>query len=148
MNSRIRTLVLGAVLPCPVSAALALEFKSANEPAILFDSPSDKGAKLFVIRPETPVEAVLRLDNYVKVREPGGTIAWIEAKALSNQRTLLVTANVTAVYRQADENAPKLFELGRDVAVNFKANAAAGWVEIQHKEGGSGFVRARDVWGL
>ena len=43
-------------------AAGALDYRSVDVPvAILFDSPSQKGKKLYLIRAQTPVEVVVRL---------------------------------------------------------------------------------------
>ena len=42
--------------------ALALDFRSVEVPvAILYDSPSLKGKKLYLIRSQTPVEVVVRV---------------------------------------------------------------------------------------
>ena len=74
-------------------AAPALDFRSVDVPAaILYDSPSQQGKKLYLIRAQTPVEVVVPLAGWVKVRDAEGTLAWVEARNLGERRTLVVTA--------------------------------------------------------
>ena len=62
-------------------AALAIDYRSVSVPAaILYDAPSQAGKKLYLIKGQTPVEVVVRLEGWHKVRDAEGTLAWIEAK--------------------------------------------------------------------
>ena len=137
--------VLGALLAAP---ALALEFRSADTAAVLYDAPSQKGSRLFVIRRGTPVEVVVSLEGWAKVRDADGGLAWIEKKNLVERRTLIVTATRASVRQSADESAPLVFEAEKGVALEFVEAAAAGWARVRHADGQSGFVRANQVWGL
>ena len=130
-------------------SAGAGEFRSV-EPgaAILFDTPSQKGKKLYLIKAQTPVEVVVRLEGWFKVRDAEGTLAWLEAKQLSERRTLVVTSS-RAEIRQADKaEAAVLAELDKWVVVEFIEPAAPGWAKVRHRDGLTGFVRATQVWGL
>jgi SH3-like domain-containing protein len=129
--------------------ALALDYRSVEAPAaILYDSPSQKGKKLYLIRAQTPVEVVLRLEGFVKVRDAEGTLAWIDTRDLGERRTLIVTAPVAEI-RQADKpEAPLLVTLEKWVVVDFVEMAAPGWAKVRHRDGATGFVRANQVWGL
>ena len=135
-----------ALLAAPV---LAIDYRSVDVPAaILYDSPSLKGKKLYLIKAQTPVEVVVRLEGWFKVRDAEGTLAWLEAKQLSERRTLVVTA-ARAEIRQADKaEAAVLAELDKWVAVEFIEPAAPGWARVRHRDGVTGFVRATQVWGL
>lgn len=147
MSARNRILALLAALALPVSA-YAIEFRSIAEPAVLFDSPSDKGKRLFIIAAGTPVEIVVSLDKWVKVRDAGGSINWVERAALSDKRTVLVTAARASVRQRPATDAPTAFEAAKDVVLELTGNAADGWVPVRHRDGASGFVRVTDVWGL
>jgi len=129
--------------------ALAIDYRSVVPPAaILFDSPSQKGKKLYLIKAQTPVEVIVKLDGWSKVRDAEGTLAWIETKFLAERRTVIVTAPV-AELRQADRMDSKLLgEFDKWVALEFVEPAAMGWVKVKHREGLSGFVRSTQVWGL
>lgn len=129
--------------------ALALDYRSVEVPvAILYDSPSQKGKKLYLIRSQTPVEVFMRLEGWAKVRDAEGTLAWIESKQLSERRTLMVTAP-RAEIRQSDKpDAPVVGELEKWVVVDFLEPAAPGWAKVRHCDGTTGYVRSTQVWGL
>lgn len=131
------------------SAALAIDYRSIEVPAaILYDSPSQKGKKLYLIKSQTPVEAVVRLEGWVKVRDAEGTLAWVEARNLGERRTLVVTAP-RAEIREADKaDAPVVTALDKWVVVEFLEPAAPGWAKVRHRDGATGFVRSTQVWGL
>ncbi|MDD2741050.1 MAG: SH3 domain-containing protein [Rhodocyclaceae bacterium] len=137
-------LLLAASLP-----ALAIDYRSVVPPAaILFDSPSLKGKKLYLIKAQTPVEVIVKLDGWSKVRDAEGTLAWIETKLLAERRTVIVTASV-AELRQADQMDGKLLaEFDKWVALEFVEPASMGWAKVKHRDGLSGFVRSTQVWGL
>jgi len=131
------------------SAALAIDYRSVGVPAaILYDAPSQAGKKLYLIKAQTPVEVVVRLEGWLKVRDAEGTLAWIEAKNLADKRTLVVTA-ARAEIRQADKDAAAvLAELDKWVAVEFIEPASPGWAKVRHRDGATGYIRSTQVWGL
>ena len=144
-----RRLLATASLALFAAPVLAIDYRSVDVPAaILYDSPSLKGKKLYLIKAQTPVEVVVRLEGWFKVRDAEGTLAWLEAKQLSERRMLVVTA-ARAEIRQADKaEAAVLAELDKWVAVEFIEPAAPGWAKVRHRDGVTGFVRATQVWGL
>ena len=129
--------------------ALALDFRSVEAPvAVLYDSPSQKGKKLYLIRSQTPVEVVVRVEGWFKVRDAEGTMAWVEARNVGERRTLVVTAP-RAEIRQSDKpDAPVVGELDKWVVVDFLEPAAPGWAKVRHRDGTTGYVRSTQVWGL
>jgi len=131
------------------SAALAIDYRSVDAPAaILYDAPSQKGKKLYLIKAQTPVEVVVKLDGWYKVRDAEGTLAWIESRFVVERRTL-VTISSPAQIRQSDKpDAPVLLDLDKFVAVDFVEAASPGWVKVRHRDGATGFIRSTQVWGL
>lgn len=142
-------LPLALLLAALAQGALAIDYRSVDVPAaILYDAPSQKGKKLYLIKALTPVEVVVRLEGWSKVRDAEGTLAWIEARQLSERRTLIVTA-AKAELRQGDKpEAPLVAELDKWVAVEFIEAAAPGWAKVRHRDGATGYVRATQIWGL
>ncbi|MCK6405871.1 MAG: hypothetical protein L6Q60_07620 [Rhodocyclaceae bacterium] len=128
--------------------AAAIEYRSVDSATVLYDAPSVKGRPLFVIKRFTPVEPVVSLEGWTKVRDAEGGLAWIEKKHLSEQRTVLVTASEAQVRREASDTAPLVFEAQKGVALELVEPAAAGWAKVRHRDGVGGFVRASQVWGL
>jgi SH3-like domain-containing protein len=130
-------------------SALAIDYRSVDVPAaILYDTPSQKGKKLYLIKAQTPVEVVVRLDAWSKVRDVEGTLAWVESRSLSERRMLIVTA-ATAEIRQADKtDSSVVAELEKSVAVEFIEAASPGWAKVRHRDGAMGYIRSTQVWGL
>ena len=131
------------------SAALAIDYRSVSVPAaILYDAPSQAGKRLYLIKAQTPVEVVVRLEGWLKVRDAEGSLAWIEARNLSDKRTLVVTAPLAEI-RQADKaESAVLAELEKWVAVELVEPASPGWAKVRHRDGATGYVRSTQVWGL
>lgn len=130
-----------------VFQAHAADFLTVETPALLYDAPSQKGNRLFVIRRDTPVELVVALDGWAKVRDAEGVLAWIERKNLSNRRSLIVTVSKAEVRQAADEASSLVFSAEKNVALDFLETLPGGWVKARHRDGQSGFVRANQVWG-
>ena len=127
----------------------AIDYRSVDAPAaILYDSPSQKGKKLYLIKAQTPVEVVVRLGEWSKVRDAEGSLAWIEGKYLAEKRTVVVTAP-RAEIRQSDKpDASVLLELDKWVGLEWIEPAAPGWAKVHHRDGVTGYIRATQVWGL
>ena len=144
-----RTLLLALSVLLPVMPVLAADYRSVSDAAaVLYDAPSQKAKKLYLIRAQTPVELVVKLDRWIKVRDAEGSLAWIEASQLAERRTVIVTAN-TAELRQADQDSSVvLLQLAKWVVLDFIAPAAPGWVKVKHADGATGFVRSTQIWGL
>lgn len=130
-------------------AAAAAQFLSVGEGgAILYDAPSAQAKKLFVARRYYPVEVVVGLEQWVKVRDLSGDLTWVRKDALSGQRTVIVTAARAQVRSAPDPGAPVVFAAEKDVALNVIEIANHDWARVEHAGGQTGYVQASEVWGL
>jgi len=137
-----------ALMLLAVSPALkAIEYVSVAEPAILYDANSLKANKLFVATRYLPLEQVVVLDNWVKVRDSGGKVFWIEKRNLSSKRYVVVTAEMATVRTNWDDTASVAFIAPRQLGLEWLGNAGAGWVKVRHRDGSTGFLKSSDVWG-
>ncbi|MBK7677552.1 MAG: SH3 domain-containing protein [Candidatus Accumulibacter sp.] len=127
---------------------LAIEYRTVDAAAVLYDAPSQRGSRLFVVRRGTPVELVVNLEGWSKVRDADGGLAWIEARYLAKRRTVIVTAVRAQIRQTADESAPVVFEAEKSVSLVYLEAAPGGWAKVRHREGQVGFVRASQVWGF
>ncbi len=131
--------------------AAAAEYRSAEQAAILYDGPSPRAAKVAIAPKGMPLEIVVNDANapYLKVRERGGQMLWIERKALSEKRFLVVSAPTAPVRATADEAAAVVFQAEQDVALEtLEAPVAAKvWVRVKHRDGLTGFVKISQTWG-
>ncbi len=129
------------------TVAGAADFRSAAEAAVvLYDAPSVKGRKLYIVSRGYPLEVVVQVEGWVKVRDAAGTLSWAEAKSLDTTRNVLLRAAATVRQKPADD-APVAFEAQRDLLLEMLEAANAGWVHVKHRDGATGYVRAADVWG-
>lgn len=128
-------------------AAGAADFRSAAEAAVvLYDAPSVKGRKLYIVNRGYPLEVVVQVEGWVKVRDAAGTLSWAETRALDTTRNVLLRTAATVRQKPADD-APVAFEAQRDLLLEMLDAANAGWVHVKHRDGAVGYVRAADVWG-
>lgn len=144
MRLRLTVLILGVMTALP---AAALDFFSVAEPSLLYDAPSRQGKPLYAIARGTPVEAVVTLDAWVKVRDAKGDLSWIEKRLLSEKRTLMVSADVAQVRVKPFDNAAIAFDAERDVLLEWVESGPAGWVKVRHRDGQQGYVKTFQVWG-
>jgi SH3-like domain-containing protein len=145
---RVALLVAFGLSALSGASAWALDYLSVAEPAAMYDAPSQKAKPLFAIATGTPVETIVTLDAWVKVRDPKGDLAWIEKRRLSQTRTVIVKVDRAQVRAQADEKSPLVFEAGRDVVLDWQEPGPLGWVRVKHRDGQSGFVKVSQVWGI
>ena len=135
-------------LTTAAACAHALDYVSVAEgPAILYDAPSTKSRKLFVVSRYWPLEQVVTLNDWVKVRDSSGTLAWIEKRALSGMRFVTVTAAIAVVRQAPDEGAPVAFQARQQVALEWLESTGSGWLKVRHQDGAIGFISKTEVWG-
>jgi SH3-like domain-containing protein len=130
------------------SFAAHAEFRSIAEPAVLYDAPSVRASKLYVVSRDLPVEVISTDGAWVKVRDPFGGLSWIEKKLLAEKRTALVTAAVAVVRQRPEEAAPLAFQAQQGVLLEVVEAGVTGWARVRHADGASGYVRANQLWGL
>ncbi|MDO8988737.1 MAG: SH3 domain-containing protein [Sideroxyarcus sp.] len=127
--------------------AMAFDFVSVAEPAILYDANSLKAKKLFVATRYLPLEQVVVLDNWVKVRDNTGKLFWIEKRQLSGKRYVIVTAPLTVVRASPEDKADAVFKGTKQLGLEWLGNTGSGWVKVRHEDGSTGYLKSGDVWG-
>jgi SH3-like domain-containing protein len=129
--------------------AAAAEFRSiAASGTLMYDAPSVRAKKLFVASRLYPVEIVINIDTWAKVRDHAGDLVWVEKKALSDKRTVIVTAAVAEARQAASEQATLVFQAQQGVALDIAEPPAGGWIRVRHADGATGYVRISQVWGI
>lgn len=142
-------LLLALAMPVPSAAAAAAEFRSVSAgAAVLYDAPSVKAKKLYVMSRDYPVEVVVVVEGWTKVRDATGDLTWIESRHLGTNRTVLVKARLADVRASAADNAPLVFQAEQNVVLNLLELSGGGWVRVAHRDGSSGYIRTGQVWGL
>ena len=137
-------------------AATAADFRTTGDAAnVLYDAPSARAKPLYVYGRNVPVEALVTVEGWTKVRDASGTIGWMQNTSLAERRMLVVRASVAEVRAAAEENAAVVFRAERDVllelaepAASPSATATPGWVKVRHRDGQVGYVRLAQVFGF
>ena len=128
--------------------AAAADFRSVLEnAAVLYDAPSRQATPVYVVSRNYPLEVIVNLEAWVKVRDHAGALTWIEKKALGERRTVLVTAPTAEARQRPEDGAPTAFSAAQNVVLELLEIAPNGWLRVRHAEGASGFMRAASLWG-
>ena len=135
-------------LAVPALSAGAAEFRSVHDAAaVLYDAPSRAATPVYIVSHSYPLEIIVNLEAWAKVRDHTGTLSWIEKRSLSDKRTVVVTAPSATVRVRPDETAPAAFVAAQNVVLDLIEIAPGGWVRVRHADGTSGFVQSNVVWG-
>ena len=145
-------LAAAAALLLFAGAVAAAEFRSTSDVAILYDAPSLKSKALFALGRDYPLEVIVNVEGWLKVRDAGGTVAWIEKKSVGEKRSVVVRSPTAEVYTQPEASSSLLFKAEQNVLLELLdpsyATATPGWAKVRHRDGQVGFVRIQQVWGL
>ena len=146
----------GAWLAIVPFGVLGADFRSTAEAAtVLYDAPSTKAKPLFVLGRDTPLEVIVPVEGWTKVRDAGGTIGWVDKRNLGERRSLVVRSPVAEIRVNPDETAALAFRAEHGVLLELAepasgatTTATPGWVKVRHRDGQTGFVRITQVFGL
>jgi SH3-like domain-containing protein len=130
--------------------AAALDYRATVDAAtILYDGPSLKAQKIFVVGRDYPFEVVVNLEGWVKVRDMAGTpLAWVEKKALGDKRIVVVRAPAADVLVAGEPGARTVFRAEQNVLLELVEPPVSGWAKVRHRDGQTGFISISQIWGL
>ncbi|HEY6280578.1 MAG TPA: SH3 domain-containing protein [Burkholderiales bacterium] len=135
-------------LMLPAAAVCAAEFRSvAENAAVLYDAPSLKAQKLYLLGRDYPLEVVVALENWIKVRDASGELAWVEKKSLSDKRSMMINVPLADVRQAPNDSAPLVFQAEKSVMLELVEFSDPGWIKVRHRDGQTGYVRVNQVWG-
>jgi SH3-like domain-containing protein len=129
--------------PAPLFAAIG------DKPAILYDGLSTKANKTFILSRFHPVEILVKLDKWTKVRDADNTVGWMENAFIGEKKFVQVVSGTAEIRAAPNGNATIVFEAQRAVLLETTgAPSTDGWLPVRHRDGQSGFVRVSQVWGV
>ena len=138
-----------ALLWLVAPAAHGQEFRSVAEAvAIGHDGPSAKSKRLWLLGRGYPLQVTVTIEGWTKVRDATGALYWVENRALSSSRTVLVRAPVASLRESPSDSAPVVLRVARDVTLDLLEPPQGEWARVRHRDGTSGFVHANQVFGL
>ena len=108
----------------------------------MYDAPSLKANKLFVASRLYPVEVIVQVDNWTKVRDVAGDLAWVEKKESVRHAHGGGYGGARRCAPKPDDSAPLVFQARQGVALEVVELGAGPWVKVRHRDGQSR-VRSR-----
>ena len=143
-----RRALAAMLLSAPVLAAAA-EFRSlGDKPAVLYDAPSVRADRLYVASRHYPFEVLVKLDQWTKVRDADGAVAWVENRSLGDRQTVIVTVPLADVRAGPNAQSALVFEAYKQVLLEAMEAPAEGWVRVRHRDGQQGYIRVSHIWGV
>jgi SH3-like domain-containing protein len=127
----------------------AADYRSTAEAAtILYDAPSVKAGKVALLGRDYPVEIIVSVEGWAKIRDAGGALAWVQKSALADKRMLIVRTNVAEVRAAPEANSALLFKAEEGVLLELAdPSPVGGFVKVRHQDGQTGYARIVDLWG-
>jgi len=140
---------LAVILAVAPVLAAAAEFRALGDrPAVLYDAPSVKADRLFIATRFYPFEVLVKLDQWTKVRDVNGEVAWVENKAFGDRRTVVVTVPLADVRAAPNAQSALVFEAYKQVLLEVMEAPADEWVRVRHRDGQQGYIRLSHVFGV
>jgi SH3-like domain-containing protein len=137
-----------AFLLAAAATAAQAQFLSVGENAtVLYDAPSRNAKPLYVVSRHYPLEVIVNLEAWVKVRDHTGALTWVERKTLVERRMVVVTAPSAEARVRPEDGAPAAFVAAQNVALELLGMVPGGWLRVRHPDGVDGYLRTSLVWG-
>ena len=151
-NFRHLITVIAASALSLVAGAVHADFRQTSADAtIAFEGPSAKATRQFIYSRGTPVEIVVQIEGWLKVRDAQGALAWVEKRALSERSNVQVKTPTADVLAAPDAASPIVFRAESGVLLTLvtpQPPNTGAWAQVRHRDGQTGFVRMDALFGL
>lgn len=154
MNRALRStrLMLSVLVTAAACGAANAEFRQTVDVAtVAFEGPSAKAARQYVYSRGTPLEVVVQIEGWFKVRDVQGEMVWVERKALGARTNVVVKTAVAEVYAAPDVASPIVFRAENGVTLQLvtpQTADAGAWAQVRHRDGQVGFMRLDTLFGF
>jgi len=135
---------------CLISSFAYADFMSVNvDQAFLHEAPSDSTKKSYIVTKGYPLEVIVSLKEWKKVKDHEGLINWIKTSDLSSKRTVLNLKN-NSIYLEPSTVSPMLAKVNENVTLELlDSKKIDDWLKVYSKVGDiEGFIKASDLWGI
>lgn len=138
-----------ALMQMPLVAS-ASDFRSVAVPkVILYDAPSASAKKVLLLSQLYPVEIIVNLGEWLKVRDAQGAMHWVEAKHLSTKRSVMVIKGQTEMRAKPEVTADLVAMVDKDVVLELvETKPNHGWLKVKHRDGATGYILVSSTWGF
>lgn len=141
-------LIVAGLLVALAPPAAALEYRSTGRAALLYDAPSTAGGKVAIAGSGLPLEVIVDTQDWVKVRDHSGHLAWIEKSALEGARNIMIKVDASFIRQHPRLDAEIVFRATRGTLLEATGEADAyGWLPVRHIDGLAGWLPLHEAWG-
>ena len=122
----------------------------STKKAILYEGPSDATDKEYIITEGYPLQVMVRLKDWLKVKDHEGKISWINVSDTAKQRMVMTLKKNVNLFYKPTINSVHLATVDEFVTLKLLSSYDSnGWIEVKTLTGYiEGYVRKEDVWGF
>lgn len=135
---------------CFISQSAYAEFRSvATSKTILYEAPSATTKRVYLVDEGYPLEIIVNLGDWLKVRDPYGTLSWAESKNLQSKRTVIVKVDKANIYKDPESKSALVATIEKDVVIELSDPLIAnGWIKVRYQQDLDGYIQTSQVWGI
>ena len=135
---------------CFISQSAYAEFRSvAFAKTILYEAPSATTKRVYLVGEGYPLEIIVNLGDWLKVRDPYGTLSWVESKNLQSKRTVIVKVDKANIYKDPESKSALVATIEKDVVIELSDPLIAnGWIKVRYQQDLDGYIQTSQVWGI
>jgi len=125
--------------------------QTSADATIAFEGPSAKATKQYLYSRGTPLEVVVQIEGWLKVRDALGALAWVEKKTLTDRTNVQIKSPTADALASPDAASSIVFRAENGVLlmlVTPQPPNAGAWAQVRHRDGQVGFVRMDALFGL
>ena len=135
---------------CFISQSAYAEFRSvAFAKTILYEAPSATTKRVYLVGEGYPLEIIVNLGDWLKVRDPYGTLSWAESKNLQSKRMVIVKVDKANIYKDPESKSALVATIEKDVVIELSDPLIAnGWIKVRYQQDLDGYIQTSQVWGI
>lgn len=135
---------------CFISQSAYAEFRSvAFAKTILYEAPSATTKRVYLVGEGYPLEIIVNLGDWLKVRDPYGTLSWAESKNLQSKRTVIVKVDKANIYKDPESKSALVATIEKDVVIELSDPLITnGWIKVRYQQDLDGYIQTSQIWGI
>ena len=136
---------------CFVSSFANADFMSVKaDQAFLHEAPSSSTKKVYIVTKGYPLEVIVSLKEWKKVKDHEGLINWIKTSDLSSKKTVLNLKNNNSIYLKPNSSSPLLANVNENVTLELlDTKKIDDWIKVYSKVGDiEGYIKVTNLWGI
>jgi len=135
---------------CFISQSAYAEFRSVASPkTILYEAPSATTKRVYLVDEGFPLEIIVNLGDWLKVRDLYGTLSWVESKNLQPKRTVIVKVDKANIHKDPESKSALIATIEKDVVIELSEPLITnGWIKVRYQQDLDGYIQTSQVWGI